>query len=203
MRIALHLKAIAFETVPVHLVQGGGEQHLLPYTSLNPAAQVPLLEWEDGDGVLRRLSQSMAIALMLEEVVPTPQLLSDKPFARAQVIAMAELVNSGIQPLQNLAVLQHIDEQGLDKHAWASRWIKRGLHVLEQMAKGVEGPFLGGARPSLADAFLVPQLYNARRFSIDPVQFPRLLEAEHACQDLPAFKKAHPDAQPDAPAKAD
>lgn len=198
VRTVLHTKGIAFESTPVHLVRGGGEQRGEAYRAKHPIGQVPLLEWVDAQGQTCRLGQSMAIALFLERLKPTPALLPDDPYDQGRVLAAAELVNAGIQPLQNLSVLQHLEAHGGARSEWASHWIDRGLRALEAQVQGETGPFLFGAKPSLADVFLVPQLYNARRYALELEAYPRLLEAEGACQALPAFQAAHPDAQPDA-----
>lgn len=203
VRTVLHFKGIAFETRPVHLVRDGGEQRTEDYRARNPMAQVPFLQWESPSGETHSLGQSMAIALMLEAHAPSPALLPPSPFARARAVEMAEVINAGIQPLQNLSVLERVESMGADRAAWASMWIAGGLAALEQMARAIPGPYLGGAQPSLADVFSVPQLYNARRFSLDLASYPRLLEAESACQALPAFVAAHPSAQPDAPQGSD
>jgi maleylacetoacetate isomerase len=192
VRIALHHKGIPFETRPVNLLQGehGAAEHL----ARNPQGQVPVLELEQG----ARLAQSVAIVEYLEERWPTPPLLPADPLARARVRMLVEIVNSGVQPLQNLAVLGRIEALGGDRAAWSRGWIAAGLDALEAHAADAPGPFLAGPAPTLADAFLVPQLYNARRFQLDLAPWPRLLAVEAACAALPAFAAAHPDRQPDA-----
>lgn len=206
VRIALHYKSIPFQYLPVHLVRDGGEQHQPEYTQLNPLAQVPTLELSSG-GVL---TQSLAIIDYLEQLEPTPTLYPLNPLERAQAIQLAEIVNSGIQPLQNLSLLQKISrEYQADKVAWAREMIERGLSALEatlstqrslNAGSSDEGldRFLVGATPTIADLCLIPQLYNARRFGVDLTQFPQQLSAESACSALPAFQAAHPDAQSDA-----
>lgn len=199
VRIALHLKGLPFEVRPVHLLREGGEQHREAFRALNPMEQVPVLELEDPHGRPWRISQSLAIVELIEELHPEPPLLPREPFLRARARQLAEVVNSGIQPLQNLYVLQRLrDELGADEAAWARHFVERGLGALERMAREGEGPFLVGERPTLADLCLVPQLYNARRFGVDVEAYPTLLRAEAACAALPAFQAAHPDRQPDA-----
>lgn len=193
VRIALHLKGIAFENVPVHLLEGGGQQHAPAHLDRNPMGQVPVLSVEDGD-----LTQSLAIIEYLDETHPEPALLPADPFVRAQARALAEMVNSGIQPIQNLSVLQAIEEIGGDKLAWGRRWIQRGLDRVEQVARITAGDFCVGDVVSIADLCLIPQLYNARRFGCDAQGWPTLLRIEAACDALEAFKAAHPDQQPDA-----
>jgi maleylpyruvate isomerase len=196
VRIGLQLKGLDYEYVPVNLLEG--EQHRDEYRALNPAGAVPILELEE-DGHTVRLAQSMAILEYLEECHPDPPLLPQHPYLRARARMLAELVNSGIQPLQNLAVLQHVDAvlEG-DKKAWAQFWIDKGLRALQAMAEETTGSFLVGEQPTLADVYLVPQLYAARRFGVDLSPFGLLLRVERAASDLPAFRAAHPDAQPDA-----
>lgn len=194
VRIALHLKGVAFENVPVHLVQDGGQQHADAHVARNPLAQVPVLSVDDG-----HLSQSLAIIEYLDEVHPEPPLLPSDPFVRAQARSLAEVVNSGIQPIQNLAVLQHVvGELGGDKLAWGRHWIQRGLDRMERMVRITAGRFCVGDAVSVADLCLVPQLYNARRFGCDESGWPTLLRIEAACAELDAFKAAHPSQQPDA-----
>jgi maleylpyruvate isomerase len=198
VRIGLGLKGLAHEIVPVNLLAGEqfGEAHL----ARNPTAQVPVLEVEDG-GETHRLVQSIAILEWLEERFPSPPLLPADPWGRARVRALAEHVNSGIQPHQNATVLRRIGElvPGGAK-AWAAHWNATGLRALEAAVKdGGAGRFCHGDAPGLADAYLVPQLFSARRFEVDVSQFPTLLRIEEACAALPAFRSAHPDVQPDAP----
>jgi maleylpyruvate isomerase len=141
----------------------------------------------------------MAILEFLEEQHPRPPLLPKDPRARAKARQLAELVNSGIQPLQNLAVLKYV-QQGLkgDSGAWAQHWINRGLQALEEQVQETAGKFCVGDEPSFADVYLVPQLGGARRFKVDVSDFPTLLRIESACTSLPAFEQAHPERQPDA-----
>jgi maleylpyruvate isomerase len=111
---------------------------------------------------------------------------------------LAEIVNSGIQPLQNTSTLKALSALGQDSMAWSQGWIDRGLRALDEAAAPTAGRFLVGDAVSFADIALVPQLYNARRFNVDVAPFARLLAAEAACLELPAFQAAHPDRQPDA-----
>jgi maleylpyruvate isomerase len=199
VRIALHHKGLDFEYIPVNLVQAGGQQLMAPYRALNPMAQVPLLEVEDG-GRTALIAQSLAIIEYVEERWPEPRLLPQDRLARARARQLAEIVNSGIQPLQNLLVLGDIEARGFDRDAWAAKYIALGLAALESTAAGSSGTFLVGNEVSVADACLVPQLYNARRWCVDLQPFPTLCRVEAACVGLPSFRRAHPDVQPDAPA---
>jgi maleylpyruvate isomerase len=207
VRIGLHIKAVPFEYVPVHLVRDGGEQHGDAHARRNPMAQVPVVSWSDGGGVEYRLTQSLAILEFLDEVwSDEPPLLPRDPFARARSRQLAELVNAGIQPFQNLWLTKVIDEAGADGRDIARRAIARGLDALEaelELAGALPEParpgvWLVGGAPSLADLCAVPQLYNARRFGLEMARWPRLTRMDQVAASHPAFLAAHPDAQPDA-----
>jgi maleylpyruvate isomerase len=199
VRIGLGLKELPYERVIVNLL--AGEQFSEAHRARSPLSMIPVLEVEDG-GRTFRLVQSMAILEWLDETHRDPPLLPADPAGRARVRALAEHVNSSIQPLQNASVLKLLRERlgaGGDK-SWAAHWIARGLEALERAVNdGGAGRFCHGDRPGLADAYLVPQLYNARRFGVDVGPFPTLRRIEEACAALPAFQAAHPDQQPDAP----
>jgi maleylpyruvate isomerase len=201
VRIALAYKGIAHEQRPVNLVAGGGEQRSDAYRAKNPLEEVPTFELEL-DGQLRRISQSMAILDLLERLAPEPPLFPTDPFLRARALQLAEIVNAAIQPLQNLAVLERVQrELHGDPDAWARHFITRGLRALETLAKETARDFLIGDAPTIADVYLVPQLYNARRRDVDLAPYPTLTAVDAACTRLPAFQAAHPDRQPDAPAR--
>lgn len=197
VRIALALKDVPHEVVFVDL--GAGQQHADTYRGLNLAEQVPVLELDERgpDGQPRRITQSMAIIEYLEERFPTPPLLPADPWERARARQLAEIVNSGTQPFQNLATTKKVKELGADPQKWLEHFIGRGLSVLERAAAETAGAFLVGEAPTIADVYLVPQLYAARRFSVDLAPFPTLVRVDQACATLPAFQKAHPDAQLD------
>jgi maleylpyruvate isomerase len=201
VRIALAWKAVPYEAVPVPLAGEGAQQHTEAFRALNPSAQVPVLLLDEADaaGRPRRITQSMAILEFLEDRFPSPALLPADAWLRARARQLAEIVNSGIQPLQNLATTERLREMGGDPDAWRHHFISRGLESLERTAVETAGAFLVGDEPSFADVYLVPQLYNARRFSIDVAPYPTLARADAACAALPAFEAAHPDSQPDAP----
>jgi maleylpyruvate isomerase len=199
VRIGLGLKALAYQSVPVDLA--GGEQWSPAHRARNPTHQVPVLEVEVPGQAPLRLVQSMAILEWLDERVPAPPLLPADPEGRARVRALAEHVNSGIQPMQNAIVLKLLGQKvpGWDRE-WARHAIGGGLGALEvAVQEGRSGRFSHGDAPGLADCYLVPQLYNARRFEVDLAPFPTLLEIEAACAALPAFQSSHPDRQPGAP----
>jgi len=199
VRIALNLKGIQYEYVPIHLRRGGGEQYTPAYTALNPQGIIPTLE--DGG---RILTQSLAIIEYLEERYPDPPLLPRDPADRATVRGMALAVACEIHPLQNLRVqtylkdvLHHTEEEA---NAWGRHWVTQGLTALEQMVRNVpgRGAFCFGNTPSLADLCLVPQLVNARRFGCDLSACPTLVQIDATCCALPAFARAAPENQPDA-----
>ncbi|TVQ94917.1 MAG: maleylacetoacetate isomerase [Deltaproteobacteria bacterium] len=192
VRIALNLKGLDVTYVPVNLLHG--EQLEPPHRARNPRGQVPVLELNDGT----QLYESLAIVLWLEQQVPDPALLPAEPLRRARAWQAAEVVNAGIQPLQNLAVLKKLDTLGADRATWAREVIASGLDAVESIAHDMPGDFVVGDRPTVADLCLVPQLYNARRFQVDLEPYPTLLSVEARCAELPAFQAAHPSAQPDA-----
>ena len=198
VRIGLALKGLPFEVLPVNLV--AGEQLTPAHRARSPLAQVPVLEAEE-DGRTLRLVQSMAILEWLDERFPDPPLLPPDLAGRARVRALAEHVNSGIQPLQNALVLKMLREKlaGYDRE-WASFHLAQGLAALERaVGDGGAGRFCHGDAPGLADCYLVPQLYNARRYAVDVAPFPTLRRIEEACAALAPFQTSHPDRQPDAP----
>jgi len=198
VRIALHYKGAQFEYVPVHLVKDGGEQNQDAYRAKNPMAQVPMLEVEE-NGALHRLGQSLAIIEFLEERFPAPPLLPANGLVRARVRELAEIVNAGVQPFQNLSVLRIVKgELGGDDAAFARRFIEKGLRAFQALAEPHAGMYSVGDTPTLADVCLVPQLHGARRFGVDLSAFPLLLGVEARCMELPAFQDAHPDRQIDA-----
>lgn len=198
VRIALAHKAIDYEYQPVHLLKDGGEQHSLDYRQLNPFRAVPTLEI---DGLV--LSESMAILEYLEETRPHAPLLPADPALRARARQMAEVVNAGIQPVQNLRVLQRLEgtfqADQTAKTEWARHYITLGLQALEALVSQHGGSCSVGNSPSFADLCLVPQLYNARRFSVNLEDFPRLLQVEAHLSQLPSFAAARPEQQPDCP----
>jgi maleylpyruvate isomerase len=197
VRIALNLKGLPVEHRFRHLRRG--EQRDAAFLALNPQGLVPALELDDGTV----LTQSLAIVEYLEETHPEPPLLPPDPVGRARVRAFALAIAAEVHAVQNLKVLNRLKDLGHgqeEANAWAHDTIAEGLAACEALARagGASGPFLFGAAPGLADLCLVPQLYNARRFAVDPTPMPRLLAAEAACLTLPAFTEAAPEAQPDA-----
>ncbi len=197
VRIGLSLKGIAFEYVPVHLTKNGGEQHSESHVRRNKMEQVPVLVWEEG-GETISLTQSVAILEYLDERYPEPPLLPRDLLARAAVRRSVEIANSGIQPLQNTHVQKEINRIGGDGTAFARAANERGLAALEHEAATVGGAFLVGDSLTLADVFLVPQMYSARRFGVDLAPYPNLVRIDDALTRMPAIAAAHPDRQPDA-----
>ncbi|WP_343723123.1 maleylacetoacetate isomerase, partial [Herbaspirillum seropedicae] len=193
VRIALHLKGLPYETVPVHLLNQGGEQLLPAFTEINPHALVPVLA-EEGHYV----SQSLAMLELLEERHPTPSLLPGDAFQRAHIRALSLAIACDIHPLNNLRVLKYLKrELGVDderKNAWIAHWINLGFTALERQlaADTTRGHFCVGDAPTMADCCLVPQIFNARRFEVDMAPYPTLCAIEQACHALPAFQQAHP-----------
>jgi maleylpyruvate isomerase len=201
VRIVLAWKAVPYEYVAVNLAPDAAENASDSYAAVNALQQVPTLEWTEAERAIR-LTQSIAIAEYLEERFPEPRFFPKSELSRARMRQAVEIVNSGIQPLQNSATITALralcDEDGVK--AWIRNAMTRGLAALESLALGHGGVFLVGDEPSLADACLVPQLYNARRFAVDLTPYPKLTEIEAATARLEAFARAHPDQQPDSPA---
>ena len=200
VRIGLNLKGLAYEIVPVHLLQDGGQQHSQAYRGLNPQELVPTL----GHGQ-RRMGQSLAILEYLDEVWPEPPLLPATARARQRVRALALLVACDVHPLNNLRVLQYFEREWNvpqpERDAWVKHWIEDGFRAAEALLAEhpSTGEFCEGNAPSLADCCLVPQIYNARRFGVDMARYPTLQRIEAACLMLAAFDAARPENQPDAP----
>ncbi len=198
VRIALNLKGLSYEYVPVHLLRDGGEQHRPEYRALNPQGVVPTLEV---DGKI--LTQSPAILEWLEETFPDRPLLPQDPFERAAVRAFCAAIACEIHPLQNLRVLDKLTaEFGLDqpgRMGWCRYWNTNGLaHCEEMLARRPKRTFAFGDTPGMAEVYLIPQLFAADRFGVDLSRFPRLCAIRQAAEALPAFASAHPKAQPDA-----
>jgi len=192
VRIALNLKGVEYEKRPVNLAES--EQRSDEYRALNPEGLVPMLEI---DG--HRLTQSMAILTYLDSRFPTPPLIPAMAPERAHVGEMAMIVACDIHPLNNLRILKYLknelghSQEEVDR--WYVHWIREGLPALEAIAAPKAGKFLFGEMPTAADVFLVPQLYNARRFNVPIDDFPTLLRAEENANKLGAFAAAHPERQ--------
>ncbi|MGE0827371.1 MAG: maleylacetoacetate isomerase [Candidatus Binatia bacterium] len=199
VRIALNLKGLSYEYIPVHLRRGGGEQLHPTYRAKNPQALIPTLE-DDG----HTFTQSLAIIEYLNERYPEPPLLPHDPADRALVRSVALAIACEVHPLQNLRVMNylkgplHHNEE--DIQTWSRHWITLGLSALEQAVITIpqrEG-FCFGTTPTLADLCLIPQMVNARRFGCDLSGCPTLVQIDAHCRTLPAFANAAPEQQPDA-----
>ncbi len=193
VRIALNLKRLAYETVPISLAPGESEHRKDEYRAINPQMLVPFLE--DGDVAI---SQSMAILEYLEEAYPDVSLLPAEDPLRSKVRAFCNMIACDVHPILNLRILNYIrTEFDADPSAdWYSHWIHEGFEAAEVICG--DGPYVFGDKVTLADALLVPQMYNARRFNISLEDYPKLVATCDACNELPAFKSAAPEQQPDA-----
>jgi maleylacetoacetate isomerase len=197
IRIALGYKGLSYDPVYVNLL--AGEQRRDDYKKVNPMGYLPCLVVNGAKYV-----ESTAIIELLEDLYPEPALLPKKPEDRARVRALMQIVNAGIQPLQNLVVLDRIGDDKDKRLEWLNHFITRGLTAWEALASrfaeetGNKGPFAYGSSFTAADAVLIPQLYTARRFNVDLSAFPTILRVDEATKDLPFVKAAYPDAQPDA-----
>lgn len=194
VRIALELAGMEVEQRAIHLVRDGGEQLLPSYSQLNPMKQVPCLQI---DGL--RISQSMAIMEYINDLRPEANLLPKDPRSRAKVRMICELINSGIQPLQNLSVMNRHSDKQEERMAWSKHWITTGFRALETVLSETAGEACVGDTVSLADCCLVPQVYNATRFSVDLSEFPVISRINSNLQTRPEFVAAHPSSQPDCP----
>ncbi|MEL7028710.1 MAG: maleylacetoacetate isomerase [Pseudomonadota bacterium] len=196
-RIALNLKGLAFEHKGVHLVKG--EQRVEAYRELNPLAVVPTVEYNG-----RTLTQSPAILEYLEEIAPDPPLLPAASEDRARVRAMAAIIGCDIHPIANLSVLKYLkaelEQEQAEIDAWVRHWVLRGLAALEAMIEetDAERGYCFGADVTMADVYLAPQMYNARRFSADLTGVPKLVRIDRSLSEHPAFAAAAPERQPDA-----
>ena len=199
VRIALNLKGLDYEYIPVHLVRDGGMQLKEAYTSLNPQQLVPLL---DDHGF--QLSQSLAIIEYLDEKFPEVRLIPESRQDRARVRQIAMAIACDIHPLQNLRVLKYLTGKlGVseeDKSDWIRHWLSLGLQALESNLahSSTRGTFCVGDTPTMADCVLVPQLFSAARFNVDTSNYPTLRAIHDACNALPAIAAAHPSRQMDA-----
>ncbi|XP_060735823.1 maleylacetoacetate isomerase isoform X2 [Tachysurus vachellii] len=191
VRIAFALKGIEYDQEPVNLVKDGGQQLTEQYKTVNPMQQVPAVTI---DGIT--LSQSLAIIQYIDETRPRPPFLPVDLQQRAQVRMISDLIASGIQPLQNIYVIQKVGEE---KVQWAQHFINKGFKALESILKQTSGTYCVGNEISMADICLVPQVYNAERFKVDLDQYPTIKRINQTLMELEAFKISHPSCQPDTP----
>ncbi|WP_162577556.1 maleylacetoacetate isomerase [Variovorax sp. PBL-H6] len=196
VRIALNLKGLDYDYLPVHIARG--EHKTGPFSAISPDMLVPLLE-DDGE----RLTQSMAIIEYLDEIHPEPALLPRDPLGRAHVRALAQSIACEIHPLNNLRVLKYLVRElkiGDDaKNAWYRHWVREGMLAFErQLVQRPASLYCWGDTPTLADCCLVPQVFNGQRFDCDFSGLPRTMAAFEACMQLDAFQRAQPSRCPDA-----
>ena len=195
VRIALALKGLAYDYMPVHLTKN--EQFQESYAAVSASRLVPLLH----DGELA-LTQSMAIIEYLEETYPQPPLLPAAAAARARVRALALDIACEIHPLNNLRVLRYlVHDLKLsedDKNRWYRHWVETGLEVVERQLAAAPSRYCHGDTPGLADCALVPQIFNARRFNCNTSHVPHVMRVFDACMQLPAFEETRPEKCPDA-----
>jgi maleylpyruvate isomerase len=196
VRIALNLKGLSSEMIPVHLQKEGGLNKKPAFREVNPQMRLPALQLTSGDVLI----QSLAIIEYLDEVHPQPPLLPRDPVARAKVRALAQVIACDIHPLNNVGPLRYLKnvlgQEQAKIDAWYHHWILEGFEALEALIG--PGPYSFGKDVTLADVCLVPQVYNARRLKVPLDRFPKIVAADAACGKLPAFEKARPENQPDA-----
>ena len=195
VRIALALKGVKVSTVNKQLRRG--EHRQKDFIKINPQGFVPVLLLPDGTA----LTQSLAIIEWLEESHPRPALLPDDPIARARVRSLCQLIACDIHPLNNLRVLQYLEATlnvaQAARDDWYRHWVTTGFAAFEELLSRDDsrGRFCFGDQPGMADVCLVPQIYNARRYSVDLTPYPRIVAIDAACGELPAFASAAPEKQ--------
>ena len=195
VRIALNLKGLDYESVPVHLVKDGGHNRRPEFRAVNPQMRIPALVVPRGDVLI----QSLAIIEYLDETHPDPALLPKDAIARAQARALAQIIACDIHPLNNVGALRylkremHQEQSAID--AWYHHWVSEGFEAFEALAQ--PGPYACGNKVTVADLCLVPQVYNARRLKVPLEKFPKIVGIDAACLKLPAFDCARPENQPD------
>ena len=196
VRIALALKGLEYQALPVNLLKG--EQRDADYVALNPQGRVPALRTDGGE----LLVQSPAIIEYLEEAYPQVPLLPTGAEARAKVRGVAAIIGCDVHPLHNVSVLNQLRQLGHDEaqvNQWIAHWVSQGLAAVEPLIGDED--FCFGDRPGLADVYLIPQLYAAERFNVGVEGYPRIRRVAALAEAHPAFAKAHPSRQPDTPAQ--
>jgi maleylacetoacetate isomerase len=204
VRIALNLKQLSYETIPIHLVKGGGEQHSPEFHELNPLELIPVL-MHGG----RMLRQSLAIIDYLDENWENEHpLMPSVARDRQRVRAIAQMIACDIHPLNNLRVMQYLEKEfGVEeqqRERWTRHWIRAGFHAVEEVLADstATGTYCEGDAPTMADCCLVPQVYNAQRFGVSLDDYPNITRINAECLKLPAFDTARPEKQPDCPAES-
>lgn len=196
VRIALNLKGVSYDMVPIHLSKEGGLNRKPEYRAVNPQMKVPALALSGGEVLI----QSLAIIEYLDEVYPEPPLLPADAVARARVRALAQIIACDIHPLNNVAPLRYLKNKlahgQAEIDAWYHHWVNEGFEAIEAMIQ--PAPYCCGAQVTLADLCLVPQVFNARRLKVPLERFPKIVAADAACLSLPVFDRARPENQPDA-----
>jgi maleylpyruvate isomerase len=195
VRIALNLKRLSYDAVPIHLSKDGGRQKTPEYRAINPQMRVPALVLSNGD----RLIQSLAIIEYLDETLPDPALLPVEAVERAQVRAVAQIIACDIHPINNTSTLSYLRKLGHDQteiDEWYASWILSGFEAVETMIR--PAPYAFGSHVTIADLCIIPQVFNARRFKVPIDRFPKIASVDSACNKLSAFDNARPEKQPDA-----
>ena len=196
VRIALNLKNVAYETMPVHLTKDGGHNRRPEFRAVNPQMRVPVLVAPTGEVLI----QSLAIIEYLDETHPDPPLLPKDPIARARARALADIIACEIHPLNNVGALRYLkrelrqEQSAID--AWYHHWVIEGFEAFETLTR--PGPYACGSAVTMADIFLVPQVANARRLKVPLEKFPKIVAIDAACLKLEGFDRARPENQPDA-----
>jgi maleylpyruvate isomerase len=196
VRIALNLKGLAADMIPIHLQKEGGLNRKPDYRAINPHMRVPALRLDSGEV----LTQSLSIIEYLDELHPAPPLLPGDLVERAKVRGLAQLIACDIHPLNNVGPLRYLKnvlgQEQTNIDAWYHHWILEGFDALEAMLR--PAPYSFGNSVTLADICLVPQVYNARRFKVPLERFPKIVAVDATCLKIAAFEQARPENQPDA-----
>ncbi|QUM86949.1 maleylacetoacetate isomerase [Moritella sp. 28] len=203
VRIVLNLKKISYTTESIHLVRHGGEQHSAEYLNINPQGLVPSLDIAEAEHKPQIITQSGAIIEYLEESFPQPALLPTNLIERAYVRTLMQIIACDMHPLNNLRVLQYIEENfdcdGTEKMVWYHHWLAKGFTAVETLLTKKESThYCYNDQITLADVYLIPQVYNAQRFKLDMAPYPAINRIYQYCIQLPAFYDAAPELQPDA-----
>ncbi|NVJ60272.1 MAG: maleylacetoacetate isomerase [Gammaproteobacteria bacterium] len=198
VRIALNFKQVSYENLSIHLVKDGGQQHTPEYRELNPQGLVPLLIDND-----LKLSQSSAIIEYIDEKYSDPPLLDVDLTLRARIRSFCQTIACDIHPLNNLRILKYLagdlNVSDESKTTWYAHWIIEGFTAIErQLEQNQSTEFCFANKMTMADLFLIPQVYNASRFNVDLEKFPRIRSINDHCCQLSYFADAAPENQPDA-----